>query len=320
MIVLAMWMSACGGAPSRPSPSSQPAGFEGAMTDLLPENSKIAVIARPRELFRATASRHVIDAIIPDERFESYRQHTGIDPRELDELVWAEADDGSICVIRGPFNAPLAVAEMGRQMLPLESSSEEPFLRRGGHYAGARRDVLALSTGMLVAITGSPLLTRATLDRIELDRRDVQRTPSNLETASSAVFDMLRAHGDAPLIVIAPRPLGLPTDSGVGLLLSQERRMIVSATPEGPDAILLRIDLEGDFPPGADQNFRTLVESLAESDLGAALGMRDALSSLSIAADDVHVSIRATLPARVLAAGLRILFQAEISELISPVQ
>ncbi len=313
-----MVASACGASPPPPPPSSRALAFEGAITDLLPENPKFIVIAKPRELFQGPASRLVINAIIPDERFESYRQHTGIDPRTLEELVWAEADEGSICAIRGPFNAPLAVAEMGRQMLPLESSSEEPFLRRGGHYAGARRDLLSLSRDMLVAITGAPSLTGTMLDRIELDRREMRRAPSNLETASNTVIDMMRAHEGAPFLVMMPRPLGLPIGSGVGLLLALERRMIVSASPEGSDAILLRIDLEGEFPPGADQNIRALVESLAESDLGAALGMRDALSSLSIAADDAHIAIRANLPARVLTAGLRILFQAEISELISP--
>lgn len=326
LLVLAAWVlgvwAACGGSPTRSDLPSSRIVFEGALTDLLPEDPKLVVMARPRELFGDPTSRLVIDAIIPDDRFENYRQHTGIDPRELDELVWAELDEGSLCVIRGPFNAPLAVAEMGRQMLPLESSSEEPFLRRGGHYAGARRDLMSLSNETLVAVTGAPPLSRELLERIASDQRDLdaRRDPSNPAIASGSGFNGWRGDRDAPFIVVVPGPLGLPADSGVGLLLARERTLTVSVTPDGAGAVLLQIDLEGEFPPGADRNFRALAESLAATDLGAALGMRDALSSLSIAADDAHVSLRAMLPARVLAAGLRVLFQAEITELLEPLR
>jgi hypothetical protein len=44
--------------------------------------------------------------------------------------------------------------------------------------------------------------------------------------------------------------------------------------------------------------------------------MRDALPSLSVHSDDERVAMRATLPAPALAAGLRILFEAEIEELV----
>ncbi|MDQ3034594.1 MAG: hypothetical protein M3Y87_19450, partial [Myxococcota bacterium] len=120
----------------------------------------------------------------------------------------------------------------------------------------------------------------------------------------------------APLVVLAPQPLALPPGSGIALLLARERALVATARPAGPDAIHLEVDLRGEFPPGAASNFRALFEALAESDLGAAVGMRDALATLSIRSGDEQVVISATLAAAAIASGLRILFEAEIAELL----
>lgn len=315
-------VSACGGAPPAPTPRPR---WDGALLELVPAGATAVVIARPRELMSAPASRRVITAITSDERLERYRLHTGIDPRALEELVWADTSEGSILLVRGPFRAPLAVAEMGHRMLPLESSADEPFVRRGGHHQGARRDLIALSDDVLLVVTGAPALTEAVLARVQhtssprtvsASGERATATQDRPVLSSAELVELLAAHAEAPLTILAPCPLDLPPESAIGLLLARERALVGSVTPSGANDLVIAVDMRGEFPPGADANFRALVSALAQSDLGAAVGMRDALPSLSVHSDDERVAMRATLPAPALAAGLRILFEAEIEELV----
>jgi hypothetical protein len=268
------------------------------------------IAARPASLWRSPASRRVIAAIASDDRLERYRQHTGIDPRELVELVWAEHDEGSILAVRGPFDARLAVAEMAGRMLPVEASADDPFVRRVGHYQGERRDITAIADGAIVAVTGTPALAASILARA----RGEDESPGAL--AQPAIAELLLEHAGAPVLVVAPRHLELPP-SGIAILLAREDALAGTLTPTGPDALAIAVDLRGEFPPGAAGNFQRLVESLAESDLGSAIGMRDALGTLEVQADDGRVVLRATVPAAVVAAGLRVLFDAEIAELVA---
>lgn len=322
VIVIAIVIaSACGGAPAREARTPVRASWEGPLTALAPDAARLVVVARPRELWDAPATRRVIESLAPDDRLETYRQHTGIDPRDLDELVWAELEGGSVLAVRGPFRAPLAVAEMGRRMLPMESSADAPFVRRGGHYHGARRDLIALSDHTLLVVTGAPALTEAILRRAREAGRSPEapgaaRDPRGGELRPVAVLQ--GAHADAPVIAIAPEPLRLPPGSGVALLLAREEALAIAAWPADDGAIRLALDLRGEFPPAADENFRALAASLAQSDLGASLGMRDALPTLSVESGDRAVVLRASVPAPALAAGLRVLFDAEIAELVGP--
>ncbi|AKF08149.1 hypothetical protein [Sandaracinus amylolyticus] len=316
MIVAALAMmiaSACGGSSAssaRPAVgAAERVRWGGALVDLVPRDATVVVIARPEEMLREGAARAVLEAIAPDEHLERYRQHTGIDPRRIEELVWAESRAGSLLLVRGPFSAPLAVAEMGHRMLPIESSSEAPFVRRAGHYQGARRDLVALADHVLAVISGSPELAEDVLGRA---RHGEAGGALGAEPAAS----LLMAHRSSPLVVVAPQPLGLPPGSGVALLLARERAMLVAGTPRGERDIGLVAELRGEFPPGADENFRALFASLASSDLGVAIGMPAALETFTVDADAEHVVLRATIPAGTLAAALRVLFEAEITELV----
>lgn len=297
------------------------------MLDLVPSGASpsVVVVARPDELLAEAASRQVLMAIASDEDFERYRQHTGIDPRLLDELVWASTDEGSVLIARGPFSAPLAVAEMAHRMLPLESRADEPFVRRVGYYQGARRDLAAVSDHVLVAVTGSPALAEDVLERAlgagagreaALGASTGQGEAVAASTSQGgAVASMLAPHRAAPLLVIAPRPLGLPLDTPVGLLLAREQALVATVFPD-EHGISAVIELRGEFPPGAEANFRALVESLAASDLGTAIGMAAALPTLVVDAAADRVVLRATFPASVVAEGLRLLFEAEIAEIV----
>ena len=195
-------------------------------------------------------------------------------------------------------------------MAPLESSVDEPIVRRAGFLGASRAEVMALSERTVVYVEGTPQLAAAVLTA-------AREHESERESALSGLsFD---AHAEAPFVIYGPQPLDMPADTGIGLLLSRERTMVVSLTPE-EDVLRVVAEFRGEFPPDAHDNFRALAASIAESDLGAALGARDALPSLRVQADEELVVLRAAVDPSALAAGLRALFVAEIAELIDGVQ
>ena len=74
--------------------------------------------------------------------------------------------------------------------------------------------------------------------------------------------------------------------------------------------------LRGELPPGADANFRQLAASLANSDLGAVVGLNLAERELAVRVDGEQAHLEAPWPADVLARGLRVLFVDELEALL----
>lgn len=91
--------------------------------------------------------------------------------------------------------------------------------------------------------------------------------------------------------------------------------MLVAVTASGPACLRLVVELRGSFPPGASANFRRLFSSLAATDLGMALGLSDALESLSVEASEATVVLQVDLLVARLLEGLRMVFELEIEEL-----
>ena len=118
----------------------------------------------------------------------------------------------------------------------------------------------------------------------------------------------------APLVLMRHGRPDLPP-TGVGLLLARLEHTVVSFDAVGP-ALEVDVHLDGAFPPGAEANFRSLVSSIAESDMGQALGMDEVEATLTVTATPSAVSMHATVDSQTLAAGLRALVGAEMDELL----
>jgi hypothetical protein len=279
----------------------------------VPAGSTFVVRARPAELLAAPATRRVITALLSEERLDRFAARTGIDPRELTELVFAVHPDGQVVIARGPFDAPFAVREAGQRMAPVESSVDEPMVRRAGFLGSRRVDLAAPADDVVIRIEGTPQLAAAVLSA---SRHAPEAREHPFREGPSA--ELRAALGAAPFVLFAPQPLGLPPDTGIGLLLARERALAASAQPSEREegALALRAELRGEFPPGAHDNFRALARSIATSDLGAALGAQEALPTLRIESEEGRVGLRARIEATVLAAGLRTLLVAEMRELI----
>ncbi|HEY8429817.1 MAG TPA: hypothetical protein VIL20_15640 [Sandaracinaceae bacterium] len=280
---------------------------------LVPAGSTLVVTARPAELWANDATARVVAALFPADQLDRFSQRTGVDPRELSELVVAEHPDGRVVLARGPFDAELAVREAGERMAPLESSVDEPLVRRAGFLGARRIDVAALDEHAVGWVDGTPQLAA----RVFAMAR--QPPPARRHALAGEGASALRARfGDAPFALFAPRPLGLPLDTGVGMLLARQRLLAAAARVTEDGALRVDADFRGEFPTSAHDNFRTLARSLAETDLGAALGLREALPSLRIEADDTRVALSARFDPAILASGLRAVLVAEIRELLEP--
>lgn len=277
---------------------------------LIPEETRVVVMVRPAALLAAEPTARVVRAVFSDEQLDRFRMRTGVDPRTLEELVIGIHPDGHVVLVRGPIDAVFVVREAGERMAPLESSTDEPRARRAGFLGPRRTELAALGDDTLMWVEGTPQLAAAVL--AAADRPEAGRNPALAELSAS-----LEEHRDAPLIVAVPHPLGLPVDTGIGMLLAREETMVVILRAED-DGLRLEAELRGEFPPDSQSNFRTFVESVAETDLGAALALEEALPSLRIQAAEDYVRLTVRVAPGALARGLRILLVAEIEEMLEP--
>ncbi len=287
-----------------PAPAGRPP--VGALTTLIPADSRLVVVASPGALLASPETARVVRAVFSDEHLERFAERTGVDLRALTELVVGVHPEGRVAIARGPIDASMAVREAGERMAPVEASADEPVIRRVGFLGRGRIDASALDAETILHVDGPPTLAAAVLEAAE---------QVAAERADAFTPCPVGDHAGAPLLLCAPHPLGLPPDSGIGLVLAREEMLVASVRPEA-ERLRVAADLLGEFPPGVQDNLRAFAESLAASDLGAALGVRDALPSLRVQAEDGHVAMSADLDPRVLAAGLRALLVAEIEELI----
>lgn len=303
-------ISGCGGA--RVTPPQPPPRPVGPLITLAPLGSTLVVTARPLELLAREPTERVVASLFPAEQLERFAQRTGVDPRALEELVIADHPEGRVILARGSFDAPFAVQEAGERMAPLESSTDRPVVRRVGFLGERRVDLAALSPEIVAWTEGAPQLAArviAASARAHESRRHPLRAPPSSE--------LRRAAGDAPFALYSLEPLGLPRDTGVGLLLARERALAVWARPDdGGEGLQVELELHGEFPEGAADNFRALGRSIAETDLGAALGLTEALPTLRVVAEACRVRLSATLDPTVLAVGIRTVLRAEIRELL----
>lgn len=297
--LFAFALFACAGAPP-PPPPPPPVPVHG----LLPASATLVVLAEPSRIVAEPHLREVFDALFPGDRLDAFRAHNGIDPRTLEALAYAEYASGTVLAIRGPFNARVAVGEMAHRMVPVESESDEPYFRRAGTYAGARRDAVAIDAHTLLVVTGPPTLTQAAL------RTEGRR-------ALDGDGEALRASLGAELVVIWPEPLGFPPDTGVGMIFAEEQALGVSVAPTGA-GIRVVAEAVGEFPPGIEGNLRSLYGSLARSDLGHQLGMLEAEESFDAQVTVHGVRASVEVPTSTLVHGLRALLVAELAEIVGP--
>ena len=279
---------ACGGGATH-GPTAHPIQPLDRVERLLPPGASWVIISRPADLWRSAAVRRALTPVMGDDDLAAYATRTGIHLASLSELAAGSyGPRGTLVALRGPESAKSI-----RQTLAL--SATRPFDMRP-----LRRDVALVASGDD---------TRALLDEGRRRAgRQIPELPSDLTALRMAV-------GAAPLQVLVPVPLEVERDTPAAVLLSGVRRAAVAATPRGAE-VAFRVVLIGDFPPTAAQNFRTMLESMADATLGEIFGLREVAETARIEASETRVTIDSALAAASVASGIETLFTAKLRELL----
>lgn len=248
------------------------------------------------------AARMLWRALVTEERERAFAERTGVDPLTIEELIVIELPpSGYMLLLRGPFAAEDVVRRGGERLAMRDVETDDPVLRREGLAGQGRFSYAALAPrSLLVARDAPPQLIAQVLAR--RTDREAPRALGNPDARA-----LYAEHGADPFVLIAPDKLALEPGSGVSLLFARERALAVSVRPT--QAVLpVSIDLRGEFPPGAEHNFRALAKSLAGAQLGRAFGLSQVPERMAIRLDDRGAVLTFALEAKSLLGGLRMLF------------
>jgi len=201
------------------------------------------------------------------------------------------------------------------RMTGVHVSADRPQVRRSGYLGTDLYDMVALAEDVVLVSRGVPAVTAAVIARVRSGNWPEGRSSS---LAAPELRALVETAHRAPLVLYVPRPLSLPPGFATSVLLARQRVLAAMVVPEGEEELDVSVALRGEFPDGAERNFRALVESVAESALGGALGIREGLQTLSVQAEADSVTLRMRLRVGTLVAGLRLLFTAELEELLAP--
>ncbi|MDB4977322.1 MAG: hypothetical protein JWN48_5663 [Myxococcaceae bacterium] len=280
----------------------------GALVELVPKGPSWLVQARPRALAEQASTLSLWRALVTEERERALAERTGIDPLAIEELAGFELPGGYVLLLRGPFDAAAVVARAGERLALRDVVTDRPVVRREGLAGQGRYAYAALAEHtVLVAKEAPPLLIAQILARCR--DRSGEGALSGADARS-----LLAEHATSPLVLFAPKPLALEPGTNVALLFSRERAMAVSIHPT--QAVLpVGIDLRGEFPIGAENNFRALAKSLASAQLGRALGLSRVPENMAIRVDQQGAYVTFALVSDELLAGVRMLFLDDLRSL-----
>lgn len=306
---------ACGGA-APPSVSPPPRPPLGPLALLAPEGASSVLVLHPSELLVSTATQRIVGALASDAAFNAFTTRTGIDPRRITEAVFAEYPDGSLILVRGPFDARLAVEETGSRMTTVESALDQPLMRRAGFIGNSRLELVALEPDVLAI--GEGLVTELTHLITCVNQRDTTQCATALSV--DPVHELWEDHKRSHCVLYLPEHPALPEGYGTSMLLAGVGMMAVIATPLGSDALVLDVDMRGTFPDGAEENFRALLTNIGNTELGLVLGLDVGAERLAIERAPARLELHTSLPVTALINGLRALFVADIRELLGGVE
>lgn len=319
----------CGAsAPPIDEPSGpEPTVIQGPLAALLPGGAASVIIARPDELAREPAVRTWVDRVLTAEALERIEIRTGIHPSELTELVRADYGEGRVLwLVRGAHDPEALVRAAEMRMSTVDEAAEEP-LRRSG-FIGTRRRTWAVLAGdsLLVAGGHAEAEVAAILGaarRAERPRSAVAGAPEDQawvvdglpQPTTGGYFlantnALYQAHRASPFLLLMPESLGLPIETGIGMLLARQEQLAATLDPEGDD-LRLKVTLTGEFPPGAEGNFRQLFGNVAGSDLGHALGLSAARDTFSVQEQEGAIRAEVRWPSSGLVRGMELLVAEE---------
>jgi len=334
--MLASGVAGCGGDARRDGGSTVDHRLAAVpLVDLLPSGIELTLAARPSAALSDPAIASLVDAVFPPDAPRRFGDRTGLHLDDVPEAVLAELPPPSpettgagadpargepsfLVLFRLPGRARDFVEATGRtRMGSVETSAEAPFPRRVGFVGAHRRDVTALDGDTVLVVGGALDAGRAVRGRV----RDGAWGPGDAGGLPPDLRDrVVRALSEEPLVLAVPEPLPVAGNRGLALLLARQETLLATASGTSDHSgVVVTVGLTGRFPDSASSNFRTLLESVAATDLGGALGIREGLRTLSLETTDGGIALSIALPVRALRTGLRVLFTGELRDLLGTV-
>lgn len=251
---------------------------------------------------QAQAARALWRLLVTEDREAAFRERTGVDPLSVEELVVIEVGErGYLLLARGPFDAEAVVRAAGTRLVVRDVESDAPVLRREGLAGTGRFAYAALDPhALLVAKDTQPALVAAVLGRL-----DDRKAPRVLDHPDAEA--LYEKHQNAPLVLLAPRPLTFPPESALSVLLAEERALAIAVEPSD-QALHVSLGMRGVFPEGIENNLRTWARSIGATDLGKALGLSEIDQQLGVERVAEGVIMRANVRAADVMSGVRLLF------------
>lgn len=314
VLAWALLLVCVGCRPTSTSIAAQREAHAGPLVGLVPKGPSRLLVARPKQLAESPGMRALWRTLVLEEREQAFVARTGIDLLQLTELVAFEVPpSGYVVLARGPFDAAEVVKRAGQRIAVVEVASDGPLRREGlrgdGRYAYASLD----SHAVLSAKDAPPELIAAILSRSTGTRSTGPQRENALESADGHA--LLALHHDAPLVLLDLEPLPFEAGTPIALLFARQRSLGLAARPT-ENKLSLTLDLLGEFPNGAEQNFRNLVRSLQNTALVSALGLSNVADSIEVRAEAQGVRLSTTFEAQLLERALRQLVSAEMRDLV----
>jgi hypothetical protein len=314
-IGVAMLFVACQSAVPSPPASAQAPRAEAPPTsplDYVPAAGlRWLIVAHPARILADHELAAAASTVISPDRLHAFTSVTAIDPRQLENLVVAGYDLGTLYV------TALHGADAGRARALFEKrlsagaivKHPRPDLYR---IAGTRDDapcaLVAVGDRVFAYATGDPTLARVA--EAYAERR--LKSPTALRGASLSTLPPIH---DALAVAYFPGPFTGEWSRGAAGLLRDA--LAVAATLDHAEAGLLRVNViaAGDWPSGENEpRMATAWTDLSASSTGRLFGLDQAKNVNSVA--DLHeLTWSGDLPLSRLMAGLRAATIANVPEI-----
>ncbi len=308
-----MPIAGCGSDTVRATSLSSPPPPRPPLVTLLPSGASLVLRARPAELFGDPALAPLAAALVPGDVRDRLARRTGVEADEVREVVYAEYEDGFLVLAEGPWSAADVVVGSSVRMNTIDVRSSSPWVRRGGFIGTERYELVAFADDRVAVskAAGTPLV--AALGRLRSGAWGEGDEP--LLGATSEAEELMRSRAASPCVLLVPTHLEI-APSDLAVLLAHQSAILLSLDPDGAAGVDISIVIRGRFPPSAEDNFRTLIRSIAGSEIGASLGIDSRLRTLGVEASEDEVAMHLSLESTKAATGLEHLLGADTSRLL----
>ena len=279
-----------------------------------------AIVVRPRAIVRGPLGA-LLASVAPASGIDRLSKTLGLDAPAVPDALFVGYAATTLYAAHVPEgDSPARAIEAFEQRLLPPSGRVSPrpdVLRAWGSMAsGSRASEVAMYSTLgdaIVAESGrfGPVAVAIALGTHELS--------AERSLAHQAPFDALaKWAGDAPVALFARCPLGalLGAVDGASVVAQECEGAALSvraAIPAGHVTLAIRVSGHwGSDAPAAEKELAAALAHVTESDLGRALGLRSA--SIETAATPAAIEARVSIDGAPLAAGLRRLLAAEVTD------